>query len=347
MIEISVKILDHFAAFTQRTKLSQLHTRRMEHFAVDPRVYGVEIRAAPQVSKSDDASNKEKGDKTSSDASRNSPPVRLSSVSSVAPPPASSARQSTVQPVDGTQTEGVSHTLSSSLMTASTSSAVDASRLPKRRLASTDQQEKLEARKERSEQNRKRIRRENIARQVGHEVDSDGEREYWQASHDRLVAEEARRQALSPEAQRKEDNELSAKALRSHIKPQLTFHHSGLARLYHYPLFVLQTAPDSRNGAACRLMHCTDRITPGQYRIALSPGSSVWRSPGKITLLSRSLRANEHAMPRRLHLVLFRSMVRIDRMFGYRILPERRVLRQSSYSSFVSESQVRLSRPCY
>jgi hypothetical protein len=148
--------------------------------------------------------------------------------------------------------------------------------------ASTKQQEKLEARKQRLEESRKRKRRENIARKVGHEVDSDGEQEYWRAALDRHVAEEARRQALSPEARRQEEIERSAEIFRNHIKPQLILDRFGSARLRHYPLFLLQTAPDSRNGATCRLHDCTDRIAPGQYRIALSPGIWDARGPGKI-----------------------------------------------------------------
>jgi hypothetical protein len=120
-------------------------------------------------------------------------------------------------------------------------------------------------------------------------VDSDGEREYWQALLDRHAAEEARRQALSPEARRQEDIECSAEIFRRHIKPQLTLDSSGLPRLYHYPLFLLQTAPDSRNGATCRLGHCDDRIAPGQYRIALSPGIWDARGPGEIYTLLKPL----------------------------------------------------------
>jgi hypothetical protein len=113
-------------------------------------------------------------------------------------------------------------------------------------------------------------------------VDSDGERQYWQDCRDRDRAEEARRDALSPEARRQEDVQFSANILRAHIKPRLALDYSGLPHLEHYPLFVLQTAPESRNGAGCKLSECTKRIAPGQYRIALSPGDNGWGSPGMI-----------------------------------------------------------------
>jgi hypothetical protein len=39
-------------------------------------------------------------------------------------------------------------------------------------------------------------------------------------------------------------------------------------------LFFIERAPDSRNGAACKLPTCTERIWPGEYRLALNPGMS-------------------------------------------------------------------------
>ena len=260
----------------------QLHNRSMEYFAVDPGVYGITIRSTPQAPTSDSASDKRNGDKDSCDAGRNSPSAHPSSASSTALHAASNASRSIAQSSEETQNGGVAHKLSSSSTTAPTSSSTVAPSPSTREPTNANQLERLEARKQRLEESRKRKRRENIAREVGHEVDSDGEREYWRAVHDRHAAEEARRQALSPEVRRQEDIESSAEVLRGHVKPQLTLDSSGLAHLYHYPLFLLQTAPDSRNGATCRLHHCTDRITPGQYRIALSPGIWDARGPGEI-----------------------------------------------------------------
>jgi hypothetical protein len=39
-------------------------------------------------------------------------------------------------------------------------------------------------------------------------------------------------------------------------------------------LFFIEGAPHSRNGAACRLPACAERISPGEYRLALNPGMS-------------------------------------------------------------------------
>jgi hypothetical protein len=48
---------------------------------------------------------------------------------------------------------------------------------------------------------------------------------------------------------------------------------------------MLQTAPNSPNGAACKLSHCTARIAPGKYRISLSPGQSNCTGPGEISAI--------------------------------------------------------------
>ena len=41
------------------------------------------------------------------------------------------------------------------------------------------------------------------------------------------------------------------------------------------PLFFIElTPPSSRNGAACKLPTCSDRIKPGDYRLVLTPGMS-------------------------------------------------------------------------
>jgi hypothetical protein len=253
----------------------------MEYFAIDPSVYGITIRSTTQAPTSGDASDKRHGEKDSGDAGHDRPSAQPSSASSTTLHAASNASQSITQPSEGTQTGVVTHKLSSSPTTAPTPSSTVAPSPSTHEPPNANQLEKLEARKQRLAESRKRKRREKIAREVGHEVDSDGEREYWRAVHNRFAAEEARRDALSPEARRREDIECSAKTLRDHIKPQLTLD-SGSIRLYHYPLFLLQRTLDSRNGANCRFHHCTDRIDPGQYRIALSPGIWDARGPGEI-----------------------------------------------------------------
>src|SRR6266516_365290 len=40
------------------------------------------------------------------------------------------------------------------------------------------------------------------------------------------------------------------------------------------PLFFIERAPSSRNGARCKLPSCSERIEPDQYRVALNPGMS-------------------------------------------------------------------------
>jgi hypothetical protein len=94
-------------------------------------------------------------------------------------------------------------------------------------------------------------------------------------------AEQARRAALSPEARKKEDFKNSRRYLKDHITPRLLVNNGLPVDLYYYPRFILQLAPDSRNGATCRLDHCTHRIKPGDYRIALTPGMSDPRGPGE------------------------------------------------------------------
>lgn len=59
--------------------------------------------------------------------------------------------------------------------------------------------ERLAARQPRRLERSTQNVRASIAREVGHEVDSDGERQYWEECRARDRAEEARRMALSPE----------------------------------------------------------------------------------------------------------------------------------------------------
>lgn len=107
--------------------------------------------------------------------------------------------------------------------------------------------------------------------------------EYFRRLEEKYAAEQARRAALSPEARKKEDLKKSRRYLKDHITPRLLVDMYGLPiDLDYYPRFILQLAPDSRNGATCRLDHCTHRIKPGDYRIALTPGMSDPRGPGEM-----------------------------------------------------------------
>ncbi|KAL2429291.1 hypothetical protein ABEF95_002763 [Exophiala dermatitidis] len=248
--------------------------------AIDPRVYGIHIRSTPRASISGDTNNKgtRDKDKDPSDASHNrSSGTQSSSTSSTALDTTSNPAQGVTQFIDGTRNGELLSSLTTT--TTPTISSTIAPHSSRREPATTDQQAKHEQRRQRLKESHNRRRRERIAKKVCHEIDSDGEREYWRAVYDRSMAESARREALSPEARRQEDIESAAKAFRSHIEPILAFDDAGVAHLQHYPLFLLQRAPDSHNGAACRLPHCSDRITPGQYRIAVSPGSWDPRGP--------------------------------------------------------------------
>ncbi|KAJ4553785.1 hypothetical protein HRR93_001852 [Exophiala dermatitidis] len=248
--------------------------------AIDPRVYGIHIRSTPRASISGDTNNKgtRDKDKDPSDASHNrSSGTQSSSTSSTALDTTFNPAQGVTQFIDGTRNGELLSSLTTT--TTPTLSSTIAPHSSRREPATTDQQAKHEQRRQRLKESHNRRRRERIAKKVGHEIDSDGEREYWRAVYDRSMAESARREALSPEARRQEDIESAAKAFRSHIEPILAFDDAGVAHLQHYPLFLLQRAPESHNGAACRLPHCFDRIAPGQYRIAVSPGSWDPRGP--------------------------------------------------------------------
>ncbi|KIW20496.1 hypothetical protein PV08_01071 [Exophiala spinifera] len=252
----------------------------MKYSTIDPKVYGIKITSKPQTSINGDGRQQNSGQKASGEANHKSSSAQPASVSSVPLHTASNTSQSVAQLVQPTRNDEVtsSTAASASSMATSTLSSTVSPHPTTREPATINQQAKLGAREQRLAENRKRRRRDNIAAEVGHEVDSDGEREYWEAISRRHAAEEARRQALSPEARRQEDIESSAEVLRNHIKPKLILDHFSCVRLRHYPLFLLQTAPDSRNGARCRQRHCTDRIDPGKYRIAVSPG--LWDSRG-------------------------------------------------------------------
>ena len=252
----------------------------MKYSVIDPSVYGIKINPGSHPSDSIDVSDRTGANEDSGATEHASLSAHPSSTTSSALPAVADTSQSAAQFPGATQEGEVTHQPSSSLTTNGTSSSVTAAR-PQRRVSPSKQQERLEARKQRSAEIRKRKTRENIARKVGHEVDSEGEEEYWRACRDRDIAEQDRRQRLSPDAQKREDIKSASASFRNHIKPQVAVVDSGLVRLYHYPLFLLQAAPDSASGAMCRLPVCTDRIAPGQYRIAVSPGVYDRRSPGK------------------------------------------------------------------
>jgi hypothetical protein len=132
----------------------------------------------------------------------------------------------------------------------------------------------------------KRKHRAFVSEKVGHEVNTDEEREYDKAEKERAdrwfaefdakwKAEEARREALSPEERRNEDVVGAAKRFRGSIFPRLRIDDSrSWCCLHYYPRFVLQEAPMSPNGARCCSGLCEDRVLPGQYRICVTSG--IW-----------------------------------------------------------------------
>lgn len=83
------------------------------------------------------------------------------------------------------------------------SSSPDGTPSPVIEVVKTAKQLKREAQTELRKEKRKRRIRETISKEIGHEIDTDGEREYWAVLSAKLHAEEARRQALSPEARRR------------------------------------------------------------------------------------------------------------------------------------------------
>jgi hypothetical protein len=148
----------------------------------------------------------------------------------------------------------------------------------------TRSKQRREDRERRQRERRKRTRIANVARQLGRDADSitdEDVKQHFRMWKERDDAKAARRQALSPEERRQEDIESDKRSLKRHLTPQFASGLSGEARLSHYPIFKLQNAPDSRDGATCQLTSCSDRILPDDYRIAVTPGDNAYRNPGK------------------------------------------------------------------
>jgi hypothetical protein len=171
----------------------------MEYYPIDPANYGVTVASTKPAPSINDVRRKRQRDESSSKDGCNSEHGGLSSTSSAALDTSATKRQRTGESGEVNQIgEATANTSSSSKAasssmpaaapTSSTPDSVDARRL-----------EKLAAQEQRREERWKRNSRAAIARDLGHEVDSDGERQYWQDLKARCCAEEARRKALSPE----------------------------------------------------------------------------------------------------------------------------------------------------
>ena len=148
---------------------------------------------------------------------------------------------------------------------------VDATEISERGAQKKIQKEKRMAlQREKRRQNRL----QNIARELGRDlasIDSDEERKYFNRLGEEDRAEEERRQALSPEEWRQEDVQSAARVFERHVNT-----HLGPYSRLPYPIFLLQAAPESNNGATCQLIHCPERILSHDYRITVDPGSRHW-----------------------------------------------------------------------
>lgn len=91
---------------------------------------------------------------------------------------------------------------------------------------------------------------------------------------------------MSADSVQAEQTSLSTEAISNIIKDE-TKHlrrHLGLGESSEMPpgsppacapIFFIERAPNSRNGAKCQLPCCPRRIKPDEYRIALNPGMNV------------------------------------------------------------------------
>jgi hypothetical protein len=177
----------------------------MEYYPIHPGNYGITVDSIKTATTTKNVRRKRKREDDSGDVGRNSEHDRSTSTSSAAVnTPATTRRiigesREVNQIGEATDTSSLpnvavnpsSTTAPTSSSTAPTSSATDS--------ADAKRLEQLAERKQRQEEKWKRNRRESIARVIGHDVDSDGEREYWRSCSARDRAEEARREALSPE----------------------------------------------------------------------------------------------------------------------------------------------------
>jgi hypothetical protein len=171
----------------------------MEYFPIHPSNYGVTIDSKKPSTIDKDVRRKRRREEDSGEVGRSREHDGLASTSSTAVNTSTHTSPRTGEPGGLNRireaeeaASSLSTTASSSLSTAAPpSSATDS--------ANAKHLEKLAAREQQRKEKRKRRIRENIAKKVGHEVDSDGERQYWQEFRAHLSAEEARREALSPE----------------------------------------------------------------------------------------------------------------------------------------------------
>jgi hypothetical protein len=171
----------------------------MEYYPLHPGTYGITLEDFNPAITSKEASRKRPRDEDSGDAGRSNGHDGSASSSSAAVDRPGITGQGIGEPGEVNRNREVTQIPSS---TSNAASRISSTVAPASSRTDSDEAKRLERRAAREQQRKdkqKRTRRENIAKQVGHEVDSDEERQYWQESLARHRAEAARREALSPE----------------------------------------------------------------------------------------------------------------------------------------------------
>jgi hypothetical protein len=171
----------------------------MEYYPIDHANYGITVAPTKPATASKDVRRKRQRDEGSGDVGRNSEHDGSSATAAVAANTSPTKRQRTGEPGEVNQIREATDTPSSSSKAAPSSMPTAAPTSSTPDSADARRLEKLAAREQRRKERWKRNTRQAIARVLGHEVDSDGERKYWQECSARDRAEEARREALSPE----------------------------------------------------------------------------------------------------------------------------------------------------
>ncbi|KAL4928879.1 uncharacterized protein BDV17DRAFT_86385 [Aspergillus undulatus] len=259
----------------------------MEYRPIDPRVYGVTLNSKPPQSIETDRNVIEP----------RQPRLATNNGRLFAGLEASTPNQTQSQPEGGTRmpNENTSIELHSNEQRSPSSPAkVLVTRSPARKnppqVSGTDTSEReaqkriqRERRAKRAVEKRQQILRQNVARVSGRDPNSITTadiREYFNRWKEDDAAEQERRQALSAAERREEDIQAAVRYFKSYVNTEL-----GPYSKRPYPVFLLQVAPNSANGAECQLIHCEKKILPGDYRIAVEPGENHWSgSPGALSL---------------------------------------------------------------
>jgi hypothetical protein len=165
----------------------------MEYYPIDPGNYGITVAPTRPATNYKDLRRKRQRDESSGDVSP------TSTTASVAAKTSRTAGQRIGEPGEVKEIREATDAPSSSSKAAVNPVATAAPTSPPTDLADAKNLEKLAERQQRREERWKRNTRAAIARELGHEVDSDGEHQYWEECRARSREEEARREALSPE----------------------------------------------------------------------------------------------------------------------------------------------------